>query len=81
MKELDCVSFLHRMRSLELLMKLLLTSKQRLLLALQKRGNFLHVDEAPKHQKPNTILGVLGEDSDFSSSEESDDAAQKPAGL
>lgn len=79
MKELDCVSFLHRMRNLELLMKLLFTSKQRLLLALQKRGNFLHVDEPAKNKKPNSILGVLGEDSDFSSSEESDDGGKQAA--
>lgn len=45
-KELDCVSFLHRMRKLELLFHLLLNSKQRFLLSMQKKGYYLSWEKA-----------------------------------
>jgi hypothetical protein len=56
MKELDCVSFLGRMRKLELLIETILTSKQRFLMSMQKKGHFLRYNtdnRASKSLKDN----------------------------
>ena len=63
MKELDCISFLKRMRKLELLFHLLLSSKQRFLISMQKKGYFLSWEKSNKPRIPKIKMERVGSQS------------------
>ncbi|TNV82997.1 hypothetical protein FGO68_gene7187 [Halteria grandinella] len=74
MQELDCVSFLSRMRNLELMMELMLSKKQKMLMPLQIKGNVIgqHTPHPLKSSKINlqeTVSKLNAELTDLEHSE------------
>jgi hypothetical protein len=72
MKELDCISILSRMRNLELIINTLLTSKQRLMMSLQKKG---HILRNRRREKTESSRPQDGFDTTSSSNSSGNDTA------
>jgi hypothetical protein len=77
MKELDCINILGRMRNLELIINTLLTSKQRLMMSLQKKGYILKNKKREKEQLSRPQDGYDTTSSSNSSGEETAPTLQK----